>query len=110
MSHGEPAKRLLIAVAPRLFAEALARALRSSYKTVVADPATWSPSDAEPVHFDAAITGAAALPSHVSVDRLLRLPEPSTGATLGTLSVGTVERRVSVGGLAAIAAVLGDGS
>jgi hypothetical protein len=110
MSHGEPAKRLLIAVAPRLFADALARALCSDYRTVVADPATWSPSAAEPVHFDAAITGSAALPSHVSVDRLLRLPEPSSGATLGTLSIGSVERRVPIGGLAAIAAVLGNGS
>ena len=107
MSSGEPAQRLLIAVGPRLFAEALARALRPNYTTVVADPDTWSPP--EPVHFDAAITGTAELPSHVSVDRLLRLPEPSSRATLGTLSVGTVERRVAVGGIGAIAAALGDG-
>ena len=109
MSSGEPAQRLLIAVGPRLFADALARALRPNYTTIVADPDTWSPPNAEPVHFDAAITGTAELPSHVSVDRLLRLPEPSSGATLGTLSVGAVERRVAVGGVAAIAAVLGDG-
>jgi hypothetical protein len=102
-----PAKRLLIAVEPRLFADALARALRTDYEIVVADVSIPASLSAEPAHFDAGIVSGE-LPDGVSVERLLRLPAASSGTGLGTLRTGTVERPVAVGGLSAIVAVLGD--
>lgn len=107
MTRSEPAKRLLIAVEPRLFADALARALRTDYEIVIADVSASTSPPAEPTHFDAAIVSAH-LPAEVSVERLLRLPEASSGTGVGTLRTGAVERQVAVGGLAAIVSVLGD--
>ena len=100
------AKRLLIAVEPRLFADALARVLRRDYDIVIADAGAPSPS-AGPMHFDAAIVSDR-LPPGTSVERLLRLPEASSGTGVATLRSGAVERRVAVGGLSSIVAVLGD--
>jgi len=107
MNRDEPAKRLLIAVEPRLFADALARALRTDYEIVIADVSQQPFPAAEPMHFDAAIVGDV-LPPEVSVERLLRLPEASSGTGVATLRTGAVERPVTVGGLSSIVAVLGD--
>src|SRR5919106_31373 len=107
MTCSEPAKRLLITVEPRLFADALARALRTDYEIVIVDVSAPASRAIEPAHFDAAIISTQ-LPAGVSVDRLLRLPEASSGTGLGTLRTGTVERPVAVGGLGAIVSVLDD--
>ena len=107
MTRSETAKRLLIAVEPRLFADALARALRTDYEIVIADVSAPAYPASEPTHFDAAIVSTQ-LPAGVSVERLLRLPEASSGTGFGTLRTGTVERPVAVGGLAAIVSVLDD--
>jgi hypothetical protein len=107
MTRSGRAQRLLIAVEPRLFADALARALRTDYEIVIADVSTPPSSSAEPAHFDVAITSGD-LPAGVSVERLLRLPAESSGTGLGTLRTGAVERPVAVGGLSAIVAALGD--
>lgn len=107
MNRDEPVRRLLIAVEPRLFADALARALRTDYEIIVADISSVSFPDSGQMHVDAAIVSGA-LPPGISVDRLLRLPEASSGTGTATLRTGTVERPVTVGGLASIAAVLGD--
>lgn len=106
MARTEQADRLLIAVEPRLFADALARALHTGYEIAVVDISSWSPPPVS-VHFDAAIVSDR-LPPGVSVDRLLRLPEASSGTGLGTLRAGGIERPVAVSGLSAIVAVLGD--
>jgi hypothetical protein len=106
MTHTEQAARLLIAVEPPLFADALARALHTDYEIVIIDISSWSPP-AAPVRFDAAIVSDQ-LPPGVSVDRLLRLPEASSGTGVGVLRTGTVERPVAVGGISSIVAVLGD--
>ena len=107
MTRSEPAKRLLIAVEPRLFADALARTLRTNYEIVIVDVSAPTSPPIEPTHFHAAIVSDQ-LPAGVSVERLLRLPEPSSGTGVGTLRTGSVERPVAVGGLAAILSVLGD--
>ena len=107
MNRDEPAKRLLIAVEPRLFADALARALRTDYEIVVADVSQQPFPAAGPMHFDAAIVSDM-LPPEVSVERLLRLPVASSGTGIATLRTGAVERPVTVGGLSSIVAVLGD--
>jgi hypothetical protein len=107
MTRSELAKRLLIAVEPRLFADALARALRTDYEIVIADVSAPAAPASEPTHFDAAIVSRQ-LPAGVSVERLLRLPEASSGTGFGILRTGTVERSVAVGGLAAIVSVLDD--
>lgn len=107
MTRDEPAPRLLIAVEPRLFADALARALRTGYEIVIADVSTPPSPAVEAMHFDTAIVSDR-LPPGVSADRWLRLPEASSGTGLGTLRTGAVERPVPVGGLSAIVAVLGD--
>lgn len=107
MTRSEPAKRLLIAVEPRLFADALARALRTDYEIVIADVSAPASPVTEHAHFDVAIVSTE-LPAGVSVERLLRLPEASSGTGFGTLRTGAVERPVAVGGLAAIVSVLDD--
>jgi hypothetical protein len=107
MTRSEPAKRLLIAVEPRLFADALARALRTDYEIVIVDVSQPTSPPVEPTHFDAAIVSDEPPPG-LSVERLLRLPGASSGTGLGMLRTGAVERPVAVGGLAAIVSVLGD--
>lgn len=107
MTHDEPAQRLMIAVEPRLFADALARALRRDYEVVIADMSTWSSPPAEHTHFDVAVVSDR-LPPGVSVDRVLRLPESGSGTGIGVLRSGAAERTVAIGGLSAIVAVLGD--
>ena len=106
MTRDEPAKRLLIAVEPRLFADALARVLRTDYQIVIADVSQRSFPNAERMHFDVAIVSDH-LPAEVSAERLLRLPEASSGTGVATLRTGAVERPVTVGGLSSIVAVLG---
>lgn len=107
MTRDVPARRLLVAVEPRLFADALARVLRSDYEIVVADVSTTSCPDHAPLHVDVAVVSGA-LPAGVSASRVLRLPEASSGTGVATLRTGAVERPVAVGGLASIVAVLGD--
>ena len=107
MTRDEPAPRLLIAVEPRLFADALARALRTGYEIVIADLSTPPSPVVDPMHFDTAIVNDR-LPPGVSAARWLRLPEASSGTGFGVLSTGALERPVAVDGLSAIVAVLGD--
>lgn len=109
MTTDAPVRRLLIAVEPRLLGDALARVLDAEYDVVVVDPSTPPPADANPLHFDAAVVSGEQVPTGTSVELLLRLPTGNTGTGLGTLRSDAGERRVAVGGLAAIADVLRDG-
>lgn len=106
MAPGETTRRLLIAVEPRLLADALARALGGDYEVLVADPATWRTDPATAGHFDAAIVTDPQLPPATSVDRVLALAAPSPSPDVGVLRTVTGDRPVDVGGLAALVAAL----
>lgn len=106
MTSNGAAKRLLIAVEPRLLADTLARAMGTNYEVLTADPATWDSLSATPDRFDVAITTTPELPAWATVDRLLVLPAPTPSSELGVLRTAAGDRTVSVGGLDAILAAL----